>query len=106
MKAVNLTEFKECMIGELIQQGLEPKNARSLVERSLSNVNDPDVPCKPQFGWLYFGADGYTHWTSTRPSSVDDPGETATVATKWEKFFFNRFENSSEKMMQALAVML
>lgn len=103
---INQSELKATLIGELSDSGIAPGRAQSIVEKAFECIKNPNVPTVAQFGWLWNGQDGFWHWTKDRPDHNEDPAETARVATNWEKFLFNRFDNSSEKIMHALAVML
>lgn len=103
---IKLNELKECLIGELNASGIARGRAQAMVEKAFECIKNPDVPTTAQFGWLWNAQDGFWHWSQDKPVAADDPGETARVATNWEKFLFNKFGNTSEKIMLAMAIML
>ena len=103
---IRMNELKECLIGELHNSGIAQGRARTMVEKAFECIKDPEVPTSAQFGWLWNAQDGFWHWSAEKPSMTDDPGETARVATNWEKFLFNKFGNTSEKIMLAMAIIL
>ncbi len=104
MRPYNSRDLRHLIAGELIRNGVNAALADSVAEKVFDHIEDEKIPATSRYGFIYFGQDGFWHWTAEQP--VDVNLTNVQVASSWEKFIFNYFGNSSEKLMQFLAVTL